>query len=228
MSRHPMVGLLAVLSFPIPADGQVQPVPIEFLSEGLRVRGNFFRAAATPAAATLLLVPGWPGNPDDVLGLGALLAGHRINVVMFNPRGLHRSEGTASFPNTLRDIAAALDWLRHSEVQQRFGVDTARLTLGGHSYGGGMAMAYAASDPSVRRVISIAGNDHGEFIRELRRNPTLAQTIRVMLARTRAPEGPGRFDLEADLEELAAHQDVYGLRENAPKLADRAILLIAG
>lgn len=34
--------------------------------------------------------------------------------------------------------------------------------------------------------------------------------------------------MEADLRELAEHQDVYGLRENARNLADRSILMIGG
>jgi len=76
-------------------------------------------------------------------------------------------------------------------------------------------------------VISIAGNDHGEFARELQRNAAFAEGIRRMLWSTRAPEGPARFDVEAGLQELVDHPDVYGLRENAANLADRSILLIA-
>jgi pimeloyl-ACP methyl ester carboxylesterase len=208
--------------------GKMEPVSIEFISEGACVRGRFFAAVGMAPATTLLLVPGWPGNPNDVLSLGALLAEQGINVCMFNPRGLHQSEGISSFANTLQDIGAALLWLRQAYVQKRFGVDTTRLVLGGHSYGGGMAMAYAARDSSVRRVISIAGNDHGEFIREFQRNAAFAEIIRSMLLSTRWPEGPARFDMEATLRELAEHQDVYGLRENATKLADRSILLIGG
>lgn len=236
MSTRALVGLLAVLALPISTeqrqasvDGQqVERLPVEFLSEGAVLRGRFFVAVGPAPATTLLLVPGWPGNPQDVLGLGALLAGQGVNVLVFNPRGLHNSEGIASFANTLEDIGAAWRWLQLPDVQQRFKIDTARLALGGHSYGGGMAMAYAARDPGVRRVISIAGNDHAEFIREFGRNAAFAETIRRVLLATRAPKGPARFDLEADLRDLVEHQDVYGLVENAPNLAARSILLIGG
>jgi pimeloyl-ACP methyl ester carboxylesterase len=207
---------------------KMETTPIEFMSEVSRVRGKFFRAAGTTSAPTLLLVPGWPGTPDDVLGLGALLPELGINVCVFNPRGLHQSEGTSTHANTLQDIAAALRWLRQSDTKRRFALGTARLALGGWSYGGGMAMAYAARDPSVRRLVSIAANDHAEFARELKRTPAFAQGIRRMLRSTQAPEGPARFDVEASLKELIEHQDVYGLRENASKLADRSILLIGG
>jgi len=107
-------------------------------------------------------------------------------------------------------------------------VDTARLALGGYSYGGGMAMAYAARDPSVCRVISIAGTDHGEFVREWQRNPAFAEGMRRWLLSTRVPEGPARFDMEASLHELIDHPDIFGLRENAKKLADRSILILGG
>jgi hypothetical protein len=91
-----------------------------------------------------------------------------------------------------------------------------------------MAMAYAARDTSVRRVISIAGNDFGEFARELQRSAAFAEGFRRMLVSTRKPEGPASFDMEAGLKEFVDRQDVYGLRENAANLADRSILLIGG
>jgi len=151
-----------------------------------------------------------------------------VNVCVFNPRGLHQSEGVNSFANTLQDIGAAWRWLRQPDTQRRLGVDPTRLCLGGHSYGGGMSMAYAAQDPSVRCLVSIAGTDHGELVREMVRDPADAESIRALLASSRHPDGPARLDLEASLEELVHHQDIYGLRENAAKLADRSILLIGG
>jgi dipeptidyl aminopeptidase/acylaminoacyl peptidase len=209
----------------------MEPVSIEFASEGACVRGRFFAAVGTDDPTTLLFVPGWndpAGNPFDDLGLSALLAEKGINVCTFNPRGLHPSEGIHTHAGTLRDIGAALQWLRQAEVQKRFKVDTARLALGGYSYGGGMAMAFAARDPGVRRVISIAGTDHGEFAREWQRNPAFAEGMRRWLLSTRVPEGPARFDMEASLHELIDHPDIFGLRENAKKLADRSILIFGG
>ncbi|MDD1707334.1 MAG: alpha/beta fold hydrolase [Methanoregulaceae archaeon] len=206
----------------------MEPVSVEFVSEGAYVRGRFFATIGTTPAVTLLLFPGWPGDPDDMLGLGALLSEKGINVCVFNPRGLQQSEGIHSHANTLQDIGSALQWLRQEDVQERFEVDTTRLALGGHCYGGGMAMAYAAQDTSVRRVISIAGNDHGEFARETKRNEAFAKAIRQAMLSTRRPEGPAQFDYDAGLKELLDHQDVYGLRENAANLADRSILLLGG
>lgn len=204
----------------------MEPVSIEFISKGACVRGRFFPANDAVEPTTLLFVPGW--GVDDDLGLGPLLAEKGINFFTFNPRGVHTSEGIHTHPGTLQDIAAALEWLRQAQVQVRFKVDTARLVIGGYSYGGGMAMAYTASDTSVRRVISVAGNDHGEFARELQRNPTFALGVRRWLLSTREPEGWARFDLENSLLELIDHPDIYGLREIAKNLADRSLLIFGG
>jgi pimeloyl-ACP methyl ester carboxylesterase len=232
MNRHVIGCVLIVAVMPCLAPAQPalpdQPVPVEFLSGGETVRGRFFASSNGDPIATLVLVPGWPGNPRDVLGLGALLGPLGVNVLMFNPRGLHQSEGMSTFAHTLEDIAASLKWLRRMDIRQRFRVDTSRIALGGHSYGGGVAMAYTATDPGIMRVISIAGNDHGIWIRRMRSDPEFAGDMRKMLMSTRAPEGPARFDLDAALQELADHKEVYGLRENASRLAGRSILLLGG
>lgn len=204
----------------------MEPVLIEFVSEGACVRGRFFPTSSTAESTTLLFVPGW--GVDDDLGLGPLLSEKGINFFTFNPRGVHTSDGIHTHPGTLQDITAALQWLRQAQVQIRFKVNPARLVLGGYSYGGGMAMAYAARGNSVRRVISVAGTDHGEFARELQRNQTFAQEFRRWLLSTRAPEGWVRFDLETNIQELFDHPDIYGLRENAAKLADRSLLIFGG
>ena len=155
----------------------MQPVPIEFLSEGVCVRGRFFAAEGTHEPTTFLFVPGWPADPDDFLGLGPLLSQRGINMVQFAPRGLNPSDGILTHAGTLQDIRSAMQWLRQADVHKRFKVDPASLVLGGYSYGGGMALAYAARDPAVRRVISIAGMDHGELAREMQRNASFAAEI---------------------------------------------------
>lgn len=208
--------------------GSVQVVPVVIEVDGLQVRGRFFPGRGPGLKPTLFLLPGWPGNPEDVLGMGARLSGKGINVLMVNPRGMHESEGITTFAGALEDIGACLRWLVSDSIAEQFQINPAEISLGGYSWGGGMAMAYTAKDPDVSRVISIAGTDHGEFIREFHRNEEMATEIRAMLLSTRAPEGPIRFDFEFTLRELTEGQDTYGLRENAGQLSDRRILMIGG
>lgn len=210
------------------ADHAPPSIPVTLDSDGLQLHGRFFQAPGTETRPTLLLIPGWPGNPDDVLGMGARLMEKGINVLMVNPRGMHQSEGETTFAGAFRDIGNSLRWLRSDSAAERFPIDRRAIVLGGYSWGGGVATAYAATDTTVRRIISIAGNDHGEFIREFLRNDAFAAEIRAMLFSTRAPEGPIRFDPEAALRELMDGQGLYGLRENATELSDRHILLVGG
>lgn len=139
MSRRLLIAVLALIAIPLSVLSQhAQSVAVEFLSGGVCVRGQFFPSVGDSSIGTLLLVPGWPGNPRDVLGLGAFLAERDINVLMFNPRGMHGSEGTTSFAHALEDIEAALAWLKQPEIRERFKVDAKKITLGGYSWGGGI------------------------------------------------------------------------------------------
>ena len=205
----------------------MEPVSIEFLSEGECVRGRLY-AASNEEPFTLLFVPGWPASQEDFLGLGPLLSHQGVNMVEFSPRGLPPSDGTYSHSNALHDIRSALQWLNQTDVQNQYNVDAARLVLCGYSNGGGLAMAYTAQDSSIRRVISIAGNDFGEFAREFKQKTTRFEAIYAWVLSTKAPDGPARFNPVTDLQELVDHPEIFGLRENAGRLADRSILLFGG
>ncbi len=206
----------------------MEPVSIEFINSGDCVYGQMYPAVGPKPAATFLFIPGWPGLPEVRLDLGPALADQNINFCWFNPRGLYPSGGVLTHAGTLQDTTAALRWLKQPDVQERFNIETANLVLGGYSFGGGMAMAYAALDSSIHRVISIAGLDFGVLAQELQQNTAFAKIIRHWRSRTRAPEGPARFDVDASFKELMDYHLIFGLRENAPRLADRSILIIGG
>jgi pimeloyl-ACP methyl ester carboxylesterase len=206
----------------------MESISIEFASEGECVRGRFYPAVSVEQPITLLFVPGWPADPEDFLGLGALLSQKGINMLEFYPRGMHSSEGIYTHRGALQDIQAAWHWLVQSDVQKQFKADASKLVLAGYSNGGGLALAYAAQDPGVRVIISCAGNDFGEFARQMQFDAAMAEYFRTWLPTTQAPQGPVRFDIEDCLHELIDHPEVFDLRKNAAKLADRSILLFGG
>lgn len=182
-------------------------------------------AAPSKPEATVLLVPGWAAGPTDVLGIGRALSAAGISVVVLTPRGWHESEGTATFANALNDIGVALDWIRKAS---RADLNASNIALGGHSWGGGMSLAYAARDTSVKRVFSVAGTDHAQLIRQHGSDADFATSVDRALASSAAPRGPIRFEVERALQELVEGQAVYGLLENASRLVDRSILLFGG
>lgn len=199
---------------------------ITIQSQGASLKGRFFEASSQTDIPTAIIVPGWPGNPDDVLGLGEFLSKCGVNAIVFNPRGHHESEGESTFANTLEDIAAVVTWARSNG--SRYPIDEDLLFLGGYSYGGGMALAYASADPSVKWIFSIAGTDHARLIRQYQEDEQFAELLEEILAGTAAPDGPIRFDVSGALQELKENQHVLGLKENATNLAGRDILLIGG
>jgi pimeloyl-ACP methyl ester carboxylesterase len=199
---------------------------VQIKSGGEILRGHLFLAGTAGPYPTAVIVPGFPGNPDDVLGLGEFLSDGGVNVLIFNPRGLHASEGISTFANTMEDISSVIDWIRSQAGSYPINAD--QLILGGYSYGGGMALAYSAKDPTLQRLFSISGTDHAQLIRHYQHDAEFASMLEQDLSSTLAPEGPARFDIDAGLVELAENQNMYGLQENAASLADRSILMIGG
>ena len=203
-------------------------VDITFKSQSHALKGKFFQGKPNGRGVTLLLLHGFPGNQQDVLGLGQKLSITGINVFTFNYSGTHKSEGVFSMVNTLTDIQAAYDYLHHSDIVPRFHIDTNRIVLGGYSYGGGMALTYAAQHPEIQRVVSIAGTDHGEFAREYMRNSQMAHTMDSVFDKLKTPDGPINFEGSILLKKLAANPAPVDLRLSANDLATRDILLVGG
>lgn len=172
------------------------------------------------SVASVLLVPGWAGGPSDVLGIARALSGSGVETFVLTPRGWYESEGEASFSNALQDIGVALRWVREHSTHE--------VALGGHSFGGGMALVYSAQDPTVRRIISVAGTDHGILIRHYLSDPSFAADFKPILESTLAPEGPIRANADSIIRELTEGQAAYGLQEQASALTDRSILMFGG
>ena len=220
-AKWTLAAALALVLAPGPAWAQSSNVTeITFPSDGFAIRGLFFASAIEPIATLLLLPPG-DLDPTHVLDMGRLLPAHGVNVVKFAPRGSHGSGGVPSIAHFIDDIGAALQWLR-GDGGKAFRVDAERIVIGGYSLGGGLAMAYAIRDSTVGGVVSIAGNDLGEFARRLRRSSAAVAGLNQSLTRMGMP------DPDAVIREILDGEGAFGHTENAPRLAGRAILLIGG
>ena len=224
-----MVSLVTALLLSVPAAAQSPgKITLDIPSGDATVRGRFFPARGGMPLATLLIVPGWGGDPVDASGMGAALSARGVNVLLINFRGVQQSTGRFSYANALDDLGAALTWLRSPGNSERFQIDPDRFVLGGNSFGGGVAMVYAARDSTVRRVISIVGADHGVTARRIRGDTAYAARLRSALAGSRSPRGSVQFEPEVLIEELLARESDNDLVRLAPRLADRAVLLIGG
>jgi dienelactone hydrolase len=200
---------------------------------GVRLKGKLFVAEGAGPFATVILLRGFPSSSDDVLGIGSKLAAAGFHALTFAYSGSQGSRGEASFWNAQRDIQGAFDFLHQPENAKRFQVDRGRMILGGWCYGGNMALAYAAGHPEVTTVFSIAGNDHGEFLREYARNPEFQKMVDAMSDSWIKPPHEVRFARGAMPKEIVAAgldrlDPIFDLRASAPRLAGREILLVGG
>ncbi|MCB1163097.1 alpha/beta fold hydrolase [bacterium] len=189
---------------------------------------HFAPATNDSKRTSVLLIPGWPAVGEDILGLGSALSDRGVHVFTLHPRGHAPSGGEATFANALQDVAAAWKWLGSQGAADQFALAPERRILAGYSWGGGIALAFAAQEPTVTRIASIAGSDHGVFIRRMDSDPEYRAIYRAALVSTQAPEGPVRFDVDRDLEELRSGEKIHDLVTIAPRLADRDLLIIGG
>jgi dienelactone hydrolase len=209
--------------------------PVEFTIDrhGIHLKGKFYISEGTGKFPTVILLQGFPGNEQDVLGIGKILSEVGINALTFNYSGTYQSEGEFNFENTQQDIQAALGYIRQSKNIRHLKIDTTRIYLGGYSYGGGMAFTYAANHPEIKSVFSIAGNDHGAFMREYNRNPEMKKAIDKMFDELKIKTETVRFGpggTPKGIAELGIMESnsTFDLRNCAPLLAPKDILLIGG
>ena len=203
---------------------------INFTCNGQTIQGIYHPAVGeSNAFPTINLLSGFPGNEEDVLGLGEMLSQHGMNVLTFNYRGIHRSEGEYSLANTQEDIEASFEFLLKEETIKEHRIDSNRLILGGWSYGGGMALIYAANHPEVSSVFSIAGTDHGEFAREYQKNETFSNMVDAVFEDVKHPNGPVKFAGKSAIrDELIMNPVPYDFLTHAAKLVNRNLLFIGG
>jgi pimeloyl-ACP methyl ester carboxylesterase len=117
------------------------------LGRAAEMNGLFFLAAGAGPHATMILLHGLPGNERN-LDLAQAVRRAGWNVLTFTDRGAWGSEGAFSILHANEDAAASLAFLRRPDVAARYGVDTRRIVIAGHSMGGYAAAATAAEAPA--------------------------------------------------------------------------------
>lgn len=205
---------------------------ISICREDIILKGKVYMPETTEPVPTVILLHGFP-DEGDPLGLGKKLSEAGINVLTFNISGTYGSGGESNWDNTQKDIKAAFKFINQPENIIKYNIDTGNLYLAGYSYGGGMALTYAANNPEVGSVIAVSGNDHGAFMREYNRNPELKQMIDKIFNDLRdRPEivrfGPGGTPKEVAEMRIMENNPTYDLIYCAPQLVTKNIFLIGG
>lgn len=157
----------SVISDPTP-DPMHPPRSAQVLvpSHGMGMNALFYLAGGAGPHPTMVLLHGFPGNEQN-LDLAQAIRRAGWNVLTLHYRGAWGSPGIFSIAHVLEDADAAVSFVRRTDIAERFGIDTQRIVLGGHSMGGFASAAHARVDQRLLGVVLIdawnVGADGQEF-----------------------------------------------------------------
>jgi pimeloyl-ACP methyl ester carboxylesterase len=157
----------AVISDPAP-DPMHPPHSAQVLipSHGVGMNALFYLAGGAGIHPTVVLLHGFPGNEQN-LDLAQAIRRAGWNVLTLHYRGAWGSPGVFSIRHVLEDVDAAVAFVRRADIAEKYGVDTHRIVLGGHSMGGFASASHARSDGQLLGVFLIdawnVGNTADEF-----------------------------------------------------------------
>ncbi len=137
-----------------PAAMQVLHIP----SHGVNINGLIYSPPGAGPHPTLVLCHGLPGNEKN-LDLAQAVRRAGWNAVTFNYRGSWGSPGQFRFVHNPEDAASVLAFLREPANAAKYGIDTKRMVLAGHSMGGWVTALTAGRDPHLAGIILISMGD---------------------------------------------------------------------
>ncbi|MFD1950414.1 alpha/beta hydrolase family protein [Sphingomonas arantia] len=199
--------------------------PAETLAQAIASGGETLNALLYTAAGrgphpTVLLLHGLPGNEQNV-DLAQSLRRAGWNVLTFHYRGSWGSPGAFSFANCIADALTVHDWLRDATALR---IDRDRLVVIGHSMGGFIAAHVAANRPTIRAVALISAADLGSAFGELPEEKAV-EVVDETVGTSRGLQILAHTSPQALATEAASHADDLHLKNYAPALEDRPLLL---
>jgi len=144
--EHPSPIPSAVITDPAP-DPANPPHSAQVLipSHGVGMNALFYLAGGAGVHPTIVLLHGFPGNEQN-LDLAQAIRRAGWNVLTMHYRGSWGSPGSFSIAHVLEDVDAAVEFVRQPDVAAKYGIDTHRIVLGGHSMGGFATAAHLRGD----------------------------------------------------------------------------------
>lgn len=195
-----------------PARMEVLHVP----SHGVSINAVGYLAAGKGVHPTLVLLHGLPGNEKN-LDLAQAVRRAGWNVVTFNYRGSWGSPGIYSFSHCIEDTDAVLDFLKQPAVAAKYGIDTTRLVLGGHSLGGWTTAQVAAHRRDLKGAVLISAADMAS-------SATLPRDQRIAFLADNHETLQASNEALAD--EIASNAATFRLNTTASGLAKTPLLVI--
>ncbi|MCM0674400.1 alpha/beta fold hydrolase [Micromonospora phytophila] len=196
---------------------------VTFASGGQTLLGVLHLPAGDGPHPIVVLLHGFPGNERN-FDLAQALRRAGYASLVFHYRGSWGMGGSWSWGNVLNDAARAVAAVRADSLVAAHRLDPGRLAVVGHSAGGFAALMTAAGDSAVRAVASVSAFDFGAAAVTMAGDPAARAEYVTSWGGELGPlRGTSGEALVAEMEAAGPSWRLAGL---APKLTDRAVLLI--
>ena len=211
-----------------PAPDPVKPprsAQVLIPSDGVGMNGLFYLAGGSGPHPTFVLLHGFPGNEQN-LDLAQAIRRAGWNVLTLHYRGSWGSPGTFSIVHVLEDADAAVAFVRRADIAEKFGIDTRRIVLGGHSMGGFASAAHARKNESLFGVVLLDAWNVGATADEFSKVSGAARA--AMAAKEFDDLGNSLQGATASstADELVAHRAEWNFMSWANDLTRRPLLVI--
>lgn len=190
-------------------------------SHGLKMNGIILKAAGAGRHPVVLLLHGLPGNEQN-LDLAQAIRRDGWSVLTFHYRGCWGSAGTYSFTHVFEDSQAAYNYMRDPAVAARYGFDTNRIVVIGHSLGGMAATIVGRDNPELAGVGLISAADFGAFGQDRSERARVQLTAR-MAENMESLVGVTPATMATEIEANATQWDFVAF---APELSKHPLLLV--
>ena len=131
-------------------------------THGVAINGVLYKAAGPGLHPTVVLYHGLPGNEQN-LDLAQAIRRDGWNVLTLHYRGSWGSPGDYSFHHVFEDAQAALDFVHDPAIAAKYGVDTHKVVVIGHSLGGMAASVIGDHNPDLAGVGMISAANFAMF-----------------------------------------------------------------
>jgi uncharacterized protein len=194
-------------------------------SHGMGMNGLLYLAGGAGPHPTIVLLHGFPGNEQN-LDLAQAIRRAGWNVLTLHYRGAWGSPGIFSISHVLQDADAAVAFVRRADIAGKFGIDTRRIVLGGHSMGGFASAAHARVDEHLLGVVLIDAWNVGATADELGKVSGSARA--ALIAKEFDDIGNSLHGATATstAEEILAHRTDWNFMSWANDLTRRPLLVI--
>lgn len=192
-------------------------------SAGMGMNALLMRASGAGPKPTLVLLHGLPGNEQN-LDLAQAVRRAGWNVLTLHYRGSWGSPGTFSIANAIEDAAAAMAFLQQPENAAKYGVDTHRLFIGGHSMGGLAAALYAAHHTDHAGLLLVDAWNAGLDGKALNAHPE--EFKKAVASLDDLGNSLAGTDATQLVQEVQARANDWDLTQYAAALAQRPALVI--